>query len=182
MSFLNVVMCSNKDKSVKVQSQATVCHQELSIHRPSFTHFTLVLESIHTCQGRDHSRTKRRGETSAVRSAPRHKSQNNTSKSVLCTRLTPPTSENKFYDIKFNCVPRPILVSFVNVVMCPDTLTQIRHGWKTNEYNLTREYCIASLQSNKMPTTTLHTPTILHTFHTRPGIDSHMSREGSLTH
>jgi hypothetical protein len=46
--------------------------QEPSIHRASFTHFTLVLESIHTCQGREHSRSKRPVERSAVRSAPIH--------------------------------------------------------------------------------------------------------------
>jgi hypothetical protein len=47
--------------------------------------------------------------------------------------------------------------------------------------HLTREQCIESLQSNKMSTKAIYTPTILHTLHTRPGIDSHMSREGSLT-
>ena len=71
------------------------CPQEPSIHRASFTHFTLVLESIHTCQGREHSRTKCRVDTSAVRSAPTQKSINQYIKSVLCTRLTPPTSRKQ---------------------------------------------------------------------------------------
>jgi hypothetical protein len=60
------------------------------LHRASFTHFTLALESIHTfhgnftrftlflelihtCKGRGHSRSKRRVETSVVRSTPTHK-------------------------------------------------------------------------------------------------------------
>jgi hypothetical protein len=44
------------------------------------------------------------------------------------------------------------------------------HGWITNDCNLTREPCIESLQSNKMCTRALYTPSILHTLHTRPGI------------
>ncbi len=52
--------------------------------------------------------------------------QSTTSKSVLCTRLTPPTSQNKLYHIKFDCVSSPDLVSFLYVVMCPDTQTQNR--------------------------------------------------------
>jgi hypothetical protein len=54
----------------------TKCPQvssNLSEHLAFFTHFTLVLESIHTCQGREHSRSERRVETSAVRSTPTHK-------------------------------------------------------------------------------------------------------------
>jgi hypothetical protein len=51
----------------------TTCPQEPSIHRTSFTHFTLVLESIHTCQGREHSLPKRPVETSVGRFPPTHK-------------------------------------------------------------------------------------------------------------
>ncbi len=47
--------------------------------------------------------------------------------------------------------------------------------------NLTRESCRVSLQSEKMYTRALYTPSILHTLHTRPDISSHMSREGTLT-
>jgi hypothetical protein len=46
------------------------------------------------------------------------------------------------------------------------------HGWITNDCNLTIESCTTSLQSNKMSTRALYTPRILHTLHTRPGIDS----------
>jgi hypothetical protein len=85
---------------------------------------------------------------------------------------------------------------FMYVIMCPDTQPgcsfwmwscvhthrhKTVHRWITNDCNLTREPCIASLQSNKMCTRALYTPSILHTLHTRPGIDSHMSREGTLT-
>jgi hypothetical protein len=53
------------------------------------------------------------------------------------------------------------------------------HGSITNDCNLTREPCIVSLHSNKTSKRALYTPTILHTLHTRPGIDSHMSRKGN---
>ncbi len=66
------------------------------------------------------------------------------------------------------------------------TQTQIRHGLYLHHKtpaicNLTWESCIASLQSNKICTRSLPTPTILHTLHTRPDITSQMSRAGSLT-
>jgi hypothetical protein len=88
---------THRHKTVTVESQTTVIQQESpvyqdcsltgrvqepSIHRVSFTHFTLVLESIHTCQGREHSRSKRRVETSAVRSTPTHKTAHQSQYSV----------------------------------------------------------------------------------------------------
>ncbi len=53
------------------------------------THFTLVLESIHTCQGREHSRTvrKNRIKRSDVRSAPTHKSTHQSQYSVHVSLL-----------------------------------------------------------------------------------------------
>jgi hypothetical protein len=98
--------------------------QEPSIHRPSFTHFTLVLQSIHTCQGREHSPTKRPVETSAVRSAPTHKPAHQSQYSVHDSLLQ--HLKNKMYDIKFHCNPSPVLVSFLYVIMCPDTQTHFK--------------------------------------------------------
>jgi hypothetical protein len=83
----------------------TRCPQEPSIHRASFTHFTLVLESIHSCQGRQHSRAERRVETSTVRSTPTHKPAHQSQYSVHDS-LTPPTSQNKWYHVKFDCVSK----------------------------------------------------------------------------
>jgi hypothetical protein len=146
-----------------------------------------ILHTLHTRPGID-SHMSREGTLTAYtssrdvsRTVHNHK-HTSTSKSVLPTRLTPPTSQNKLYDIKFDCVSSPVLVSFLYVVMCQDTQKQIRHGWITNECNLTRDSCITSLQSNNISTGVLYTPIILHTLHTRPGIHSHMSREGTLTH
>jgi organic hydroperoxide reductase OsmC/OhrA len=89
---------THRHKPVTVESQTTVNYQESpvyqdhsltgrvqepsSIHRSSFTHFTLVLESIHTCQGRENSRPKRRVETSAIRSTPTHKTAHQSQYSV----------------------------------------------------------------------------------------------------
>jgi hypothetical protein len=129
---------THRHKTVTVESQTTVIQQESpvyqdcsltgrvqepSIHRVSFTHFTLVLESIHTCQGREHSRTKRRVETSAVRSAPTHKPAHQSQYSahdsllhqLLKTRSMIPSST-------------VFQVRFLYVVMCPYTQTQTRHG------------------------------------------------------
>ena len=111
-----------------------------------------ILHTLHTRPGidshmsRKNSPTKRRVETSDVRSTHTH-THNNTWKSVLCTRLTAPTSQNKLYNIIFDCVSSPVLVSFLYVVMCPDTQTQNSHSWITNDCNLTRDSCIESLQS-----------------------------------
>jgi hypothetical protein len=105
----------------------TTSPQEPTIHRASFTHVTLVLQSIHTCQGREHSRAKRRVETSAVRSAPTHKPAHQSQYSVHDSLLQLLT--NKLYDIKFDCVSSPLLVSFLYVIMCPDTQTQNRHSF-----------------------------------------------------
>ncbi len=148
-------------------------------------HFTLVLTLLHTCQGQDHSLAKRRVETSVVRSAPtrkpRHQSQYSLQDSFLHLHQT------SLCHIKFGCVSGPDLVSFLYADMCPDVQTQIRHGFYLHPKtpvicNLTRESCIVSLQSNKICTRALPTPTILHTLHTRPDITSQMSRAGSLTH
>ena len=57
--------------------------QEPSIHRASFTHFTLVLTLLRACQEENDSPTKRGVETSVVRSASTHKHK---SKSVTCAR------------------------------------------------------------------------------------------------
>ncbi len=60
----------------------------LFTEHPSHTsHLTLVLESIHTCQGREHSRPKSRVETSAVRSAPTHKPAHQSKDAVHDTLL-----------------------------------------------------------------------------------------------
>jgi hypothetical protein len=157
----------------------TRCPQEPSIHRASFTHFTLVLQSIHTCQGREHSHTKRRVQTSAVRSAtthkPEHQSQYYVHDSLLqLLRANCITSGSTVFQVRFwsrSCV-----------WSCVQTQTQNRHGSITNDRNLTRASCVARLQSNNISTRALYTPTIFHTLHTRLGIDSHMSREGTLTY
>ena len=116
--------------------------------------------------------------------------QNNTSKSVLCPRLTPPTPQNKLCHIKFGWVSSPVLVSFLCVDLCPLVSTHtdtkpspILPSSQTPVIcNLTRESSRVSLMSNKMCTRTLYTPPILHTLHTRPDISSHMSRTGTLTY
>jgi hypothetical protein len=152
-----------------------------ALYTPSIfhTHFTLVLESIHTCQGREHSRTKRRVKTSDVRSTPTHKVTHQSQYSV---------HDSLLQLLKTNCIISSSTVFQVRFWchFCMWSCVQTHrhktvHSWITNDFNLTRESCIESLQSNKMSTRALYTPIILHTLHTRPGIDSYMSREGTLT-
>ncbi len=135
----------------------------ISIHRPSFTHFTLVLESIHTCQGREHSLPKRRVETSAVRSAPTHKPTHQSQYSVHDSLLqllktNGMISTSTVFQVRIWC--RFCIYGHV-------TLSKThRHKFVTveitNDCNLTREPCRESLQSNKMSTRALYTPSILH--------------------
>ncbi len=89
----------------------------LNIHGTSFIHFTLVLVSIHTCQGREHSRTKCRVETWDTRSTPTYTTTHQSQYSV---------HDSPLQLLETNCVSSPSLVLFLYVVMCPDTQTQNR--------------------------------------------------------
>jgi hypothetical protein len=163
------------------ESQTTVIKQELSIHRASFTNFTLVLESIHTCQGREHSPLAKKTSRDVSRAVrPTHKAAHQSQYSVHHSLLqllktNCMISRSTVFQVRFWC----------RFCLWPCVQTH-RHKTVTvesqNDCNLTREPCISSLQSNKGSTRALYTSSIFHTLHTRPGIDSQMSRESKLTH
>ncbi len=99
----------------------------------SFKHFTLVLESIHTCQGREHSRAKRRVETSAVQSTPAHKAAHQSQYSVhhLLLQLLKTNrmiSSSTVFESRFR-------YQFVCGDVSRHTDTN-SHGWITNDCNL----------------------------------------------
>jgi hypothetical protein len=131
---------------------------------------TLVLTSLHTCQGQEHSRSRRRVETSAVRSTPTHKTTHQSHQSV---------QDSLLQLLKTNCV-----ISSVNgfqvrfwcrfcmwtcVLVSTHTDTKPSHILPSSQTpvscNLTRESSRVSLLSNKMFTRSLCTPPILHILH-----------------
>ena len=115
-------------KRKRSHNRKSVVYQDVHknpLYTPSIlTHFMLVLVSIHTRQGREHSRTKRRVETSPVRSTPTHTTENQSQYSVHDSLLQLLNFRNKLYHINFDCVSSAVFVSFLYVVMCPDTQTQ----------------------------------------------------------
>ncbi len=94
---------------------------------------TLVLTSLHTCQGQKHSLPGRR----VIRPVHTH-TQNNTSKSVLCPRLTPPTPQNKLCHIRVEvrmCFKYGFgIVLYVD--LCPHTQTQNRQTFYLHHKHL----------------------------------------------
>jgi hypothetical protein len=161
---------THRQKTVTVESQTTVtkqespvhqvcsltrCPQEPYVHRASFTHSTFVLESIHTCQGRENSRPKRRVETSAVQSTPTHKAAHQSQYSVHHSLLqllkkNCMISRSTVFQVRFWC--RFCMLS------CLNTQTQSHHGISKGA---------------------LYTTSIRHALHT--SLDSNMSREETLT-
>jgi hypothetical protein len=140
-----------------------------SIHHPSITHYTLVLTSLHTCQGQNThwlNVESRRHPYGPFTHKTTHQSQ-------YCPRLTPPTPQNTNrvissvdgFQVRFWCR----FCMWTCVLVSTHTDTKPSHILPSSQTpvscNLTRQSSRVSLMSNKMRTRTFYTPPILHTLH-----------------
>ncbi len=132
------VRCNLIRQSSRVSLLST--KRSTTLYTPPILHTlhsdTLVLTSLHTCQGQEHSRSKRRVETSTVRSTPTHKTIHQSQYSVEDSLLQLLKTSCVISELKYGWVSNPVLVTFLYVDLCPHTQTQKRHTFYLHHKHL----------------------------------------------